>query len=631
MNYLEKINSPEDLKKLDIKEMEILAQQIREFLISTISETGGHLASNLGVVELTIALHYCFNSPQDKLVWDVGHQSYIHKILTGRRSQFHTLRKFGGLSGFPKSGESPHDIIDTGHSSTSISAGLGLAVTRDLNGENYSVISIIGDGSMTGGLAFEALNCAGRADTNLIVILNDNQMSISENVGALSSYLNNLRTAPGYLGAKADITKLLNKVPVVGEKAVRAIERIKDSLKYMVVNRTVFDEYGFNYIGPVDGHNLESLINVLKRIKKMKGPVLLHVYTKKGKGYSLAEKSPEDFHGVGPYDIESGEPSGTKIWNTYSDVFGKTITELAGKNEKIVAVTAAMPSGTGLSHFAQKFPKRFFDVGIAEAHAVSFAAGMAKNGFIPVFAVYSTFLQRAYDQILHDVCLQNLHVVFAVDRAGVVGGDGETHQGLYDLAYLSHIPNMTIVSPKNRTEFIDMLNFAVNTFNGPIAVRYPRGAASNKLKGFKTPVEYGKCEKLTGGEKILIIAFGEMVETAIETAEKLTEAGHNPALINARFVKPLDIDLIDELSNYEFVFTMENAVKTGGLSQKVAAEIAERKIDTVFYAFAFPDVFLRQGDQTRLLAEYGLDAASVAGKIMEIVQGAQVEIMESAE
>jgi 1-deoxy-D-xylulose-5-phosphate synthase len=611
--------------------MEILAQQIREFLISTISETGGHLASNLGVVELTIALHYCFNSPQDKLVWDVGHQSYIHKILTGRRSQFHTLRKFGGLSGFPKSGESPHDIIDTGHSSTSISAGLGLAVTRDLNGENYSVISIIGDGSMTGGLAFEALNCAGRADTNLIVILNDNQMSISENVGALSSYLNNLRTAPGYLGAKADITKLLNKVPVVGEKAVRAIERIKDSLKYMVVNRTVFDEYGFNYIGPVDGHNLESLINVLKRIKKMKGPVLLHVYTKKGKGYSLAEKSPEDFHGVGPYDIESGEPSGTKIWNTYSDVFGKTITELAGKNEKIVAVTAAMPSGTGLSHFAQKFPKRFFDVGIAEAHAVSFAAGMAKNGFIPVFAVYSTFLQRAYDQILHDVCLQNLHVVFAVDRAGVVGGDGETHQGLYDLAYLSHIPNMTIVSPKNRTEFIDMLNFAVNTFNGPIAVRYPRGAASNKLKGFKTPVEYGKCEKLTGGEKILIIAFGEMVETAIETAEKLTEAGHNPALINARFVKPLDIDLIDELSNYEFVFTMENAVKTGGLSQKVAAEIAERKIDTVFYAFAFPDVFLRQGDQTRLLAEYGLDAASVAGKIMEIVQGAQVEIMESAE
>lgn len=606
------------MKRLSVNALNILSSEIREFLISSISETGGHLASNLGVVELTVALHYCFDSPKDKIVWDVGHQSYVHKILTGRRDQFGTLRMLGGLSGFPKASESPHDIIDTGHSSTSISAGLGLAVARDLKKEKYSIISVIGDGSMTGGLAFEALNCAGRSETDLIVILNDNQMSISENVGGLSNYLNNLRTAPSYLGAKEDVSKLLRKMPVVGDKLERAIEKTKDSLKYILVPGTLFDEYGLNYIGPVDGHNIEGLINVLTRIKNMSGPVLLHVYTKKGKGYTLAEKSPESFHGVGPYDIESGEPVDTKIWNTYSDVFGKTLIKLSKQNKNIVAITAAMPSGTGLSEFAKRFPDRIFDVGIAEAHAVTFASGMAKNGFIPVFAVYSTFLQRAYDQILHDVCISNLHVVFAIDRAGVVGGDGETHQGLYDLAYLSHIPNMTVMAPKNKTEFIAMLDFAINYLDGPVAVRYPRGAASGVLKELRTDLIYGKSEIIRDGKDLIIIALGDMVETAVKAIELLEKEGLNPGLVNARFVKPLDEDLIEKLKGYKYVFTMESAIKSGGLSSAVASAMAERKIDAVFYPFAFPDVFLRHGSPGELLREYGLDAEGVYKRIMEI-------------
>lgn len=577
------------------------------------------------MVELTIALHYCFNSPKDKIIWDVGHQSYVHKILTGRRDKFNTLRMTGGLSGFPKASESPHDIIDSGHSSTSISAALGLAVARDLNKEKYSVISVIGDGSMTGGLAFEALNCAGRADTDLIVILNDNQMSISENVGALSKYLNNLRTAPGYLGAKEDVTKFLQKVPVVGEKVGRAIEKTKDSLKYILIPGTLFEEYGFNYIGPVDGHNIENLINVLLRVKKMKGPVLLHVYTKKGKGYSMAEKSPENYHGVGPYDIESGEPVDIKIWNTYSDVFGKVLVNLSEKNDKIVAITAAMPSGTGLSEFGKRFPNRLFDVGIAEAHAVTFASGMAKNGYIPVFAVYSTFLQRAYDQILHDVCLQKLHVVFAIDRAGVVGGDGETHQGLYDLAFLSHIPNMTVMSPKNKDEFIAMLEFAVG-FNGPIAIRYPRGAASRVLKGFNQPIEYGKPETITDGIEILIIALGDMVETAVNVTQMLENEGFSPGLVNARFVKPIDIELKNKLQEYKYIFTMESAVKNGGLSSAIASIIAEEKNEVIFYPFVYPDIFLHHGSRNELIRECGLDAQSVFNKIMNVLRGNKAEL-----
>jgi len=578
------------------------------------------LASNLGVVELTIALHYCFNSPADKIIWDVGHQSYVHKILTGRKDKFTGLRMYGGISGFPKAAESPHDIIDSGHSSTSISVALGIAAARDLKKENYSVISVIGDGSMTGGLAFEALNCAGRAKTDLIVILNDNQMSIAENVGAMSNYLNNLRTAPGYIMAKQDVKKLLRKVPIVGQKAVGAIEKTKDSLKYMLVKGTIFDEYGFNYIGPVDGHDTEQLIKVLKRVKRIKGPVLLHVYTIKGKGYPLAESQPENFHGIGPYDIESGETADARIWNTYSDVFGKTMMDLAEKNKKIVAITAAMPSGTGLSEFSKRFPERFFDVGIAEAHAVTFASGIAKNGFTPVVAVYSTFLQRAYDQILHDVCLQNLHVVFAVDRAGVVGGDGETHQGLYDLAFLSHIPNMTIASPKNRTEFTAMLKFAVN-FDGCMAIRYPRGAASDILKGFNAGIVLGKSETIQDGGDIIIIALGEMVKTALDTADKLAKDGIRVTLVNARFVKPLDMDLMDSLSGYKYIFIMESAVITGGLSAAAAAELAARNINAVFHAFAFPDIFLHQGNPDELMREYGLDAESVYRKIKDIISG----------
>jgi len=611
---------------LELSALNALSAEIREFLIKTISETGGHLASNLGVVELTIALHYCFNSPTDKIIWDVGHQSYVHKILTGRRGGFDKLRKYGGLSGFTKTYESPHDITDSGHSSTSVSSAFGIACARDLNNEKYSVISVIGDGAMTGGLAFEALNCAGRSETDLIVILNDNQMSISKNVGALSNYLNNLRTAPGYIGAKKDVNKFLNKLPVIGRFTARVIEKIKNALKYLLVKRTIFEEFGFNYIGPIDGHNIEALIKVLKRIKTMKGPVLLHIYTKKGKGFALAEMSPESFHGVGPYDIERGEPLDIKLYNTYSDVFGKMLLQLAKENEKITAITAAMPSGTGLSEFAEKYPDRYFDAGIAEAHAVTFAAGLARGGFTPFVAIYSTFLQRAYDQILHDVCLPNLHIVFAIDRAGVPGDDGETHQGIYDLAYLSHIPNMTVMSPKNRAEFMLMLRFAA-TADGPVAVRYPKGVSSVILKEFKTPIALGSAEMIKQGGDIIIIALGEMVETALETALILEADGISVTLVNARFVRPLDMDLIESLGAYKHIFTIESAIKTGGLSQGIAAEIAKRNFTANFYAFTFPDTFLPQGAPQELMRAYGLHTHGIYRKIKELIKTLVIALM----
>lgn len=618
IEYLSNVNSPKDLKKLNIPALTQLSDEIREFLIDTVSQTGGHLASNLGVVELTVALHYCFSSPRDKIVWDVGHQAYVHKILTGRKGLFDTLRMQEGLSGFPKHEESIHDIMDSGHSSTSISVGLGLAAARDLKKKDYHVISVIGDGAMTGGLAFEGLNCAGRLKSNFIVILNDNQMSISENVGAISNHLNNLRTAPSYLEVKEDVNNLLNKIPYLGRPAGRAIEKTKDSLRNLLVPGALFEEFGFNYVGPVNGHNIEDLIKVLNRVKRVKGPVLLHVYTKKGKGFFYAEKYPETYHGIGPFDRSTGQLKETKIWDTYSDVFGRTIKNIGDKNKRVVAITAAMPSGTGLKEFAKAFPDRTFDVGIAEGHAVTFASGMARSGFIPVFAVYSTFLQRAYDQILHDVCIQNLHVIFAIDRAGIVGSDGETHQGMYDIAFLSHIPNMTVMSPKNKNELKEMLNFAVE-FNGPIALRYPRAAASNALNIHRCPIVWGKSEIINKGEKAVIIALGEMTETGALVYERLKQDGFNPGFINARFAKPLDIEMIESLRNYEYVFIAEDGCGAGGLASLILSEMSERKIESKVYSFAFPDEFIPQATRQQLFTKYGMDAEHIYSRISEIL------------
>lgn len=619
MKYLNKINSPRDVKKLSPKGLDFLCRDIRNFLINSVSKTGGHLSSNLGIVELTVALHYCFNTPTDKLIWDVGHQAYVHKILTGRKEMFNTLRKFEGLSGFPKTTESLHDAFGVGHSSTAISAGLGMALSRDLQNENYNVVSIVGDGSMTGGLCYEGLNNAGRSNTNFIVILNDNQMSISENVGALSRHLNDIRTAPVYLGVKEDVNALLNKIPKIGSQISKIAEKTKDSIRALLVEGELFEQLGFNYVGPVDGHNLEELIKVLNKVKKMNAPVLLHIYTTKGKGYGMAEIAPDTFHGVDTFDIETGKPIITKVYDTYSDVFGKGIINLASENDKIVAVTAAMPSGTGLSSFKKRFPKRLFDVGIAEAHAVTFCAGMAMNGFVPIFAVYSSFLQRAYDQIIHDVCIQNLHVIFAIDRAGIVGSDGETHQGLFDIAFLSHIPNMTVLAPKNKYELLSMLEFAVD-FNAPISIRYPRGSASRTLKYVNNKIELGKSELIEKGEKIAIICVGSMMDEVYECYKKLKEESINPTLINARFIKPIDTEMVSSLKEYEYVFIVEEGVTSGGYSSMVQQEMLNQKINCTFHAFAFPNEFIKQGSRDEIFKKYGLDSESIFKKILEMIK-----------
>ena len=620
MKYLNKVNCPKDVKKLPPKVLKYLCKDIRRFLIDSVSKTGGHLSSNLGIVELTVALHYCFNSPKDKLIWDVGHQAYVHKILTGRKDKFNTLRKLGGLSGFPKIEESAHDIFNVGHSSTSVSAGLGMALSRDLKGENYNVVSIIGDGSMSGGLAYEGLNNAGRADTKFIVILNDNQMSISENVGAMSGYLSNIRTAPIYLDVKADLSEMLNKIPKVGPQINKLAEKAKDTIKSVLVEGEIFGQLGFNYIGPIDGHNLEQLIKVLQKVKKMNSPVILHVYTTKGKGYERAERAPDTFHGVETFNIETGKSIVTKFYDTYTDVFGKTLLNLANDNNKIVAVTAAMPLGTGLSEFSQKLPNRVFDVGIAESHAVTFSAAMAANGFVPVFAVYSTFLQRAYDQILHDVCIQNLHVVLAVDRAGIVGSDGETHQGLFDISFLSHMPNMTILAPKNKYEFSEMLKFATD-FDAPIAVRYPRGSASRILKQFNSDIQYAKSEFIEKGEKIAIISVGAMMEQAYEVSKELKTRGINPTLINARFIKPLDTEMVCSLSEYEHVFVLEDGVKIGGYCSLIQQELSRQQIiGTKVYSFAFEDRFVEHGSRDELFKKYELDSSSILKKILGMME-----------
>jgi len=615
---LNNIQSPRDLKKLQAKDLISLCGDIRAFLINTISNTGGHLASNLGVVELTVALHSVYNAPVDKIIWDVGHQAYAHKILTGRARQFKELRRYNGLSGYPKSQESPCDAFDTGHASTSISAALGYCMARDLQQAKYHVIAVIGDGSMTGGLSYEAINNAGRSNSNLLVILNDNQMSISRNVGALSRYLNEFRTAPAYIGAKADVSRVLDRMPVVGKRLKRFIERTKGGIKYLLAPGGIFEELGFTYIGPVDGHNLNDLISVLQKVKKMDGPVLLHVYTVKGKGYDKAEVSPESFHGVDSFRVETGEPIIAKRRDTYTDAFGKTIVELAQKHPQIAAVTAAMPSGVGLDLFAEKFPSQLFDVGIAEEHAVTFAAGLAKGGIVPFVAIYSTFLQRAYDQILHDVCMQNLHVIFAVDRAGIVGADGETHQGLFDINYL-WLPNMTILAPSNEWELINMFKFAFFRA-GPVAIRYPKSSVPHVLMNRTEPIKYGKSDVINVGEGFAVLAVGSMMEQAYRVYEKLKTLGHNPGLINARFIKPVDMNMARELSRYRNVFVLEEHVLSGGFGARLLSALNEENINTRHIRrFALPDKFIEQGSRSEILKQYGLDAASITNRIIKIV------------
>ncbi|MEQ6359026.1 1-deoxy-D-xylulose-5-phosphate synthase [Thermoanaerobacter thermohydrosulfuricus] len=613
---LEQINSPYDLKKIDKKDFPLLCEEIRQFLIEKVSKTGGHLASNLGIVELTVALHYVFNSPVDKIIWDVGHQCYVHKIITGRKDQFDTLRKFNGLSGYTKRTESVHDIFGAGHSSTSISAALGIAKARDLKGEKYSVVAVIGDGALTGGMAFEALNNAGRSKTDLIVVLNHNEMSISENVGSLSLYLSKLRTDPTYNKLKQEVDNLLNIVPPIGKSLHKYIERIKDSVKQLVVPGMFFEEMGFTYLGPIDGHDVDSLIEVLERAKKIKGPILVHVITKKGKGYKFAEKFPDKFHSAAPFDIQTG-----KFVNegqaTYSDVFGKTLTEMALKDDKIVAITAAMPEGTGLIHFAKLIPERFFDVGIAEQHATTFAAGMAVQGYKPYFAVYSTFLQRAYDQLIHDVCIQKLPVVFAIDRAGIVGEDGETHQGVFDLSYLRPIPNIAIMSPKDANELVEMVKLSRN-LDFPVAIRYPRGKAGEFDITRECSIEFGKAELISEGTEIAIFALGRMVGKVLEAKEILKASDLQPFIVNLRFVKPVDEELILDISNkVKFIVTVEDNVIAGGVGSAILELLNSNGIYKPVLRLGFPDKFIEHGDVENLFKKYNLDAESIANTILQ--------------
>lgn len=608
---LNRIHSTKDIKKLNDGELAALCRELRKFLLQKVSKTGGHLASNLGVVELTVALEYCFDLPKDKIVWDVGHQAYIHKILTGRKDGFDHLRQLDGLSGFPKPNESACDAFAAGHSSTSISAALGLAKARDLMGGKEHVIAVIGDGSMTGGLAYEALNNAGKEQTNLIVILNDNQMSIDTNVGAVSRHLNNLRTSYQYRGWKEAVKQFRDNVPVIGEGTYQVLKNVRDGAKMLFTHGALFEQLGFKYIGPVDGHDLPELIELLQNVREMNRPVLIHVKTIKGKGYPYAEERPWDYHGVGAFDLKTGLPisKGGKSW---SAVFGEKMVEIGKKNPKVVGITAAMSGGTGYEKFQRAFPKRFFDVAIAEQHGTTFAAGLAKGGIIPVFAVYSSFLQRAYDQIVHDVCMQNLHVVFAIDRAGIVGADGETHQGVFDLSFLSHIPNMTVLSPKNGWELEEMLEFAVNKWDGPIAVRYPRGTAETAFAEKKQPIVYGKAELIQEGEKIAILAEGHMLKAAADAAKLLEADGYHPMLVNMRFIKPLDEEMLRKAAETcEHIVTVEDNLRRGGFGSKIMEFYGDNGIQADILNLAFPDKYIEQGTQAQLFERYGLDAAGI--------------------
>ena len=607
---LEKINGPKDIKALSWEEMDVLGQEIRQFLIEKISATGGHLASNLGVVELPMAIYRTFDLPEDKVIWDVGHQAYTHKILSGRKD-FDDLRQFGGISGFPKRAESPCDSFNTGHSSTSISAGLGMALGRDLRGEDYHVISIIGDGALTGGMAYEALNNAARINKNFIIILNDNNMSISENVGGMSKYLSGIRTGAGYNDLKRQITDLLEKVPVAGPRMIRRISMIKQGLKQLLIPGMLFEDMGITYLGPVDGHDVKQLSRVLNEAKRLDHAVLVHVLTKKGKGYAPAEKNPSAFHGVNPFDISTGKPKKAKTAPSYTDVFSKKLVELAGRDKRIVAITAAMPDGTGLTRFKNEFPDRFFDVGIAEQHAVTSAAGMAAAGMRPVVAVYSSFLQRGFDQILHDVCIQNLPVVFAVDRAGLVGSDGETHQGIFDLSYLTCIPNMAVLAPKNRWELEKELEFAFQ-YPGPIAIRYPRGEGYQGLEEYQAPVEFRRGELISEGEGIALLAVGSMVSTAEHIRDKLKEEGYDLTLANGRFIKPIDVKLVDRLAaTHDCIVTLEENVLQGGFGLQVTSYVHKHYPDVRVLNIALPDAYVEHGNVSLLREALGIDSDSI--------------------
>ena len=613
---LERIQKENDIKKLNEQELSVLADEIRTFLIEKISVTGGHLASNLGVVELTMAMHLAFDLPKDRMIWDVGHQAYTHKLLTGRKAGFDDLRKHGGMSGFPKRKESDCDAFDTGHSSTSISAGLGYVEAREILGEHHHVISVIGDGSLTGGMAYEALNNASHLNSNFIIVLNDNNMSISKNVGGMSKYLDSIRTAETYTDLKKGVEHALKKVPVAGESIVEHIRKTKSGIKQLIVPGMFFEDMGITYLGPVDGHDLKKMIKVLREAKRLDRPVLVHVLTKKGKGYLPAEENPSKFHGTGPFEIETGAAITTSDKDSYTDVFSKVICDIGKSNRKVVTITAAMADGTGLSRFAKYFPQRFFDVGIAEEHALTFAAGLAAGGMKPVVALYSSFLQRAYDQAIHDICMQNLPVMIAVDRAGLVGNDGETHQGVFDLSFLSMIPNMTVMAPKNRWELADMVRFCVD-YDAPVALRYPRGTAYEGLKEFRAPIEYGKSELLYEEESIAILFVGHMSELAESVRTELKDMGYSCSLVNARFIKPLDTEMIERLSReHRLLVTIEENVLSGGYGARVLDYVSKEKLPVHVCRIGLPDAFIEQGNIDLLRRENGLEKSAIVKKII---------------
>lgn len=613
---------PADLKEMSERELGLLSYEIRDFLIEKVSKTGGHIASNLGVVELSIALHKVFESPKDKIIWDVGHQSYIHKILTGRADRFDTLREYNGLSGFPKRIESQHDMYDAGHASTSISVGMGYATARDLDGDKYEVISVIGDGALTGGIAFEALNNAGNTGAKMIVILNDNEMSIEKNNGSLSQHLGKLRASQAYLEFKKQLKKTLKCIPRVGEGIYSGFEHIRDSVKYAIVPGAIFEELGFKYIGPIDGHNIHDLLEILNLAKMIDGPVLIHAVTKKGKGYKNAESNPCKYHGIPPFDPTTGNVVKTLTTMTYSQVFGNKLLYLGSQNPKIVAISAAMIEATGLVKFQERFPNRTFDAGIAEQHAVTFAAGLALNGYLPIVAIYSTFLQRSYDQLLVDICLHKLPVIFMIDRAGNVGNDGETHHGLFDLSYLSHMPGMTVMAPKDGAELAAMMDYAL-TLNGPSAIRYPRGEIINLSDTSEDIIINGKSELIATGKDVSIIAIGKMVKEAIDAREKLRLYGYDAEIINARFLKPLDNDIIQaSVKKTGRLVTLEDNVLTGGFGSEVLSMLSLNKIwDIKTLCIGWPDQFIQQGSMSELFIQYKLDADSIAERVRDFIEG----------
>ena len=616
---LEKVNSTEDLKNLSLEDKKVLAEDIRKFILEIVSENGGHLASNLGVVELTIALHSVFNVPEDKIVWDVGHQAYVHKILTGRKDKMDTLRKLNGIAGFPKTNESEADCFNTGHSSTSISAALGMARARDIEGKNNSVIAVIGDGALTGGMALEALNDAGYSGTRMTVILNDNEMSISKNIGGMNMLLSKLRTKRTYTKSSVSIKNMINKIPVVGKPFVKIVQRVKRSIKQLIIPKMFFEDIGFRYLGPVDGHNIEELERMLKITKELDGPVLLHVLTKKGKGYEIAEKNPDKYHATSPFDIETGEVK-KKKGKDYSKIFGDKLIELAKKNKNIVAITASMKDGTGLREFQKEFPNRFFDIGIAEQHAVGLAAGMAKEGLIPFVPIYSSFYQRAYDQVIHDVAIQNLPVIMCVDRAGIVGADGETHQGEFDMAFFRLVPNLTIMAPKDFKELEDMMEYAVD-LKKPVVIRYPRGGESDKIKFDKhDEIKSGRAEILKDGKDVSIIAIGKTVARAMEVANMLKDEKIDAEVINARFLKPLDKETtIKSIEKTKCVVTIEDGTIINGLGTAVKELITDKDLkDIKIKSYAYPDEFIKHGAVEELEKLYHQDSKSIYDYIIEI-------------